>query len=142
MTKLANSAELLTPEQVADRLGLHVKTVRRYIRDGQLESVPLGKRYRVTQAGLDSFMGLSVDEAAAATSAEASSVVSIDSLSQNAADDLTKNLLASVQGREPTDRSLRLDTVYNFDQQRLKVIVTGSLSSTTILLSMINTLIG
>jgi hypothetical protein len=87
-------------------------------------------------------MGLSVDEAAAATSAEASSVVSIDSLSQNAADDLTKNLLASVQGREPTDRSLRLDTVYNFDQQRLKVIVTGSLSSTTILLSMINTLIG
>ena len=32
----AQADRLFTPEQVADQLGLHVRTVRRYIREGRL----------------------------------------------------------------------------------------------------------
>ena len=41
------SEELYSVEQVAERLGLHVKTVRSYVREGRLKAVRIGKQYRI-----------------------------------------------------------------------------------------------
>ena len=38
------SQELYSVEQVAEHLGLHVRTVRNYVRDGRLKAVRIGKR--------------------------------------------------------------------------------------------------
>ena len=41
------SQEMYSVEQVADLLGLHVRTVRGYVRDGRLKAVRIGKQYRI-----------------------------------------------------------------------------------------------
>ena len=42
-------------EQVAGMLGLHVKTVQRYIREGLLPASRIGKRWRVSARDLNAF---------------------------------------------------------------------------------------
>jgi excisionase family DNA binding protein len=44
---------LLTPEQVAEILQIHILTVYNYIRQGKLSAIRLGRSYRVTQLDLD-----------------------------------------------------------------------------------------
>ena len=39
-----NKDELLDVEQVADELGVHVETIRKWIREKQLNAVSLGRR--------------------------------------------------------------------------------------------------
>ena len=51
------SEEMYSVEQVADRLGLHVRTVRGYIRAGRLKAVRIGKQYRIARADLDALTG-------------------------------------------------------------------------------------
>lgn len=52
------SEELLTAEEVAARLRVHVETVRKWLRTGQLRAIRLGGRsgYRVTPAELHEFL--------------------------------------------------------------------------------------
>lgn len=45
-----------TPEEIANLLKISVPTVRRLIREGELEAVPVGKQYRITQEALDKFL--------------------------------------------------------------------------------------
>lgn len=47
---------LLTPEQVADILQLHVLTVYSYIRQGKLDAVRLGRSYRIVPKDLELFI--------------------------------------------------------------------------------------
>lgn len=50
--------ELLDVEQVADELGVHVETVRKWIREKQLNAVNLGRRggYRIRRSALEEFL--------------------------------------------------------------------------------------
>jgi len=48
-------------DQVASLLGLHVKTVRGYVRDGRLKAVRIGKQYRITREDLEAFAGQPVE---------------------------------------------------------------------------------
>jgi excisionase family DNA binding protein len=47
----------LTLYEVADHLGLHYNTVRRYVKEGQLPSKRLGTKYYVDPADLPGFQG-------------------------------------------------------------------------------------
>ncbi len=50
--------EFLNVEQVADELGVHVETVRKWIREKQLNAVYLGRRggYRIRRSALEDFL--------------------------------------------------------------------------------------
>ncbi len=50
------SNKLLTPEQVAGILQMHVLTVYSYIRRGKLDAVRLGRRYRIIPKDLELFI--------------------------------------------------------------------------------------
>jgi excisionase family DNA binding protein len=54
----AAAREWLTVAQVAERLQVHEETVRRWVRDGLLPVLDLGKRagYRVRPADLEAFI--------------------------------------------------------------------------------------
>lgn len=43
----------LTPEQVAEHLQVLPKTVRKWLRDGQLPGVKLGRQWRVAESTID-----------------------------------------------------------------------------------------
>jgi len=135
---------LFTPEQAAEQLGLHVKTVRRYIREGRLDAVRMGKRYRVTRDALEAFAGVSLRSASQPShhpTTEVSTVLGIDSLSRDDAERLTTYLLASANGPRPADESLRVETIYYPERSRLKVIVHGDLACTMSVLALINSLL-
>ena len=53
-----NKDELLDVEQVADELGVHVETIRKWIREKQLNAVSLGRRggYRIRRSALEAFL--------------------------------------------------------------------------------------
>jgi excisionase family DNA binding protein len=48
--------ELLTTSQVAEELKIDVKTVRKWINNGELEASDLGREYRVRRRDLEAFL--------------------------------------------------------------------------------------
>ena len=135
--------DLLSVDQVAALLGLHVRTVRNYVRDGQLKAVRIGKQYRIARADLEAFTGRPVettDTVRRQRHAEVSSVVQIDAISPDAASRVTNTLMAAVKGRDQSDQPVRIDSIYDEERGRLKVILTGSLGTTAGLLRMISAL--
>lgn len=127
---------LYSVEEVAERLGLHVRTVRTYVRDGKLPAVRIGKQYRIAHADLEAFTGRPVPDSLRETvtrqrHSEVSSIVEIDAVSPETADRLSSLLLGASGGRmSDADEALRIQTIYNAERGRMKVIVVGGLSAT------------
>ncbi len=48
--------QLLTVEQVAKQMQVHVETVRVWIRRGELIAINIGNEYRITRSDLDDFL--------------------------------------------------------------------------------------
>ena len=137
------TSDLYSVEQVADLLGLHVRTVRTYVRAGRLKAVRIGKQYRIAREDLEAFTGRKVplaDDVRRERHVDVSSVVQIDAISFEAASRVTNTLMAAAKGRD-RDQPLRIDTVYDRERGRLKVILTGSVASTAALLKLIATLV-
>jgi excisionase family DNA binding protein len=133
------TGELYSVDQVAARLGLHVRTVRNYVRDGRLKAVRIGKQYRIAREDLEALTG---HPAAASGSpsephrrhVEVSSIVQIEAISFDTAGRVTNALMAATQGRPEGDEPVRIDTIYDQERARLKVILTGSIATTASLL--------
>ncbi|OKI85136.1 MerR family transcriptional regulator [Micromonospora sp. CB01531] len=126
-------------EQVAELLGLHVRTVRGYIRAGRLRAARIGKQYRISRADLDALTGRPA--AAPPTGApvlEVSSIVQVDGVDRAAADRLATLVLAGVNtGHDPT-RPLRVQTVHDEERHRMKIIVLGDAATTADLLRLLD----
>jgi excisionase family DNA binding protein len=48
--------QLLTVEQVAKQMQVHVETVRVWIRRGELIAINIGNEYRITRSDLNDFL--------------------------------------------------------------------------------------
>lgn len=137
------SNELYSIDQVANLLGLHVKTVRNYVRDGKLRAIRIGKSYRIAAADLEALTGQTIQPPAPVRRSrhvEVASVVDIDAIDKEQAMRLTTFVTASAQGRPAGDAPLRIDTIYDEERARLKVILNGSLDSVRTLLGAIRML--
>jgi excisionase family DNA binding protein len=132
------SEDFYTLEQVADRLDLHVRTVRAYVRDGRLRAVRIGKQYRVARADLEALTGALPRRT---RHVEVSSIVEIAALPRELADRVTTSLTASAQSRDEGDPRLRVDTIYDEERAHLKVIVTGGIATSASLLKFIDLLL-
>jgi excisionase family DNA binding protein len=51
-----STSRLLTPDQVAEILQVHVLTVYSYIKKGKFDAVRLGRSYRIAPDDLDNFI--------------------------------------------------------------------------------------
>ena len=77
--------ELYSVDQVAARLGLHVRTVRNYVRNGRLRAVRIGKQYRIAREDLEALTGRAATSARAESETlhrhvEVSSIVQIEAM--------------------------------------------------------------
>ncbi|MEE2056204.1 helix-turn-helix domain-containing protein [Rhodococcus artemisiae] len=140
------SEVLYSVDQVAERLGLHVRTVRNYVRDGKLPAVRIGKQYRIAHEDLEAFTGRPVppplrESTPTERHSEVSSIVEIDAVDPHTAYRLSTLLTASVAGRGDGPK-LRLDTVYDEQRGRMKVIVLGGLADTARLLESVEAVLG
>ncbi len=137
----ADALGLMTVEEVASSLGVHVRTVRRYIREGRLRASRIGRLYRIPAADLAAFAGHPVaerDPIRLTRHCEASTVVQIDAIAPEAAQRVMIGVGGAIRGRDKgSDTPLRVDTVYDEARARLKVIITGSLPTTVGLLKLL-----
>lgn len=126
--------DLYSVEQVADLLNLHVRTVRNYVREGRLKAVRIGKQYRIAAEDLEAMTGRPASSFARQPVRrhryiEVSSIVEIDAIGQDTASRLMNALTALPKGLADTDQPFRVETIYNQEQARLKVILMGSLAT-------------
>src|SRR5690606_17975082 len=135
--------DLYSIVEVADLLGLHVKTVRNYIREGRLQSTRVGKQYRIARADLDAFTGGALSNGQpvqAPVSTDVSSVVELNGLNSAAAQRLAMLITGAGKGRNES-QALQIQTLHDESRARLKVVIHGSLDSTSALLGMIEFLL-
>jgi excisionase family DNA binding protein len=131
----------LSVEQVAETLGLHVRTVRGYIRNGRLKAVRIGKQYRIAKADLDAFTGRP-GSPVRSQRAEVSTVVEFEGIDAVAADRLSTLLVAGAQMPRDAGDPLHVRAVYDDTRSRLKVIILGGLSATAKILQVIEEVLG
>lgn len=152
--------ELYSVGEVAERLGLHVRTVRNYVRDGRLKAVRIGKQYRIsredfealtsgptdtgtgTDTGADAGADTSADARPARRHLEVSSIVQIDSIGPDAAHRLATLVTASAQSPRDTPDPLRLQTVYDKERARMKIVILGDAATTADLLHLVDGALG
>lgn len=141
----AVSQELYSVDQVAEHLGLHVRTVRNYVRDGRLKAVRIGKQYRIARADLDALVNRPAappeDTGQGRRHVEVSSIVQIEAIGPDAAGRLINNLMGAIGGREGDDQQLRVETGYDKERARMKIIVLGGLDASATLLKLISALL-
>jgi excisionase family DNA binding protein len=115
--------DLYSVEQVADRLGLHVKTVRNYVREGRLKAVRIGKQYRIAREDLEAMTGRPeppTEPVRRSRHVEVSSIVEIDAISSEAANRVSMSLVSAASG-------IRIETIYNEERAHLKIILVGDM---------------
>lgn len=140
--------ELYSVGEVADRLGLHVRTVRNYVRDGRLKAVRIGKQYRISRADFEALTARPDAETPAAGAiprvrhVEVSSIVQIESVGPDAASRLSTLITASVQAVRDTPESLRVQVVHDRDRARLKVVILGGAGDSAAVLNLIDNVLG
>jgi excisionase family DNA binding protein len=127
--------QLYSVDEVAEQLGLHVRTVRGYVRDGRLPAVRIGKQYRITRENLETFVGSPVvdpPEVARHRHVDVSTIVEIDVVSPETAHRVSTLLTA--MRTDAAEQPLRVQTAYDEGRARMKVVVLGGLADTRHLL--------
>ncbi|OKJ08332.1 helix-turn-helix domain-containing protein [Kitasatospora sp. CB01950] len=119
--------EFYSVEDVAELLGLHVKTVRGYVRDGKLKAVRIGKQYRIARAEVEAFTGGgAAGPSRAEVSAEVSAVVQVDGLGRGDADRLVTAVLAAAGAWSSGEsRPLWVQAVRDESRGALRFVVLG-----------------
>ena len=140
-----NKQGLYSVEQVAERLGLHVRTVRAYLRTGRLKGVRIGKQYRISQTDLDTLIGggapLPEEPVRRHRHIDVSTIVQVDVISPESVDRITNMVMAAAKTPRDEDQPLRIDTTYDAGRARLKIFLSGSMDTTLSFLNLVKTLI-
>jgi len=140
-----NSTEkMFSLEEVAERLGVQVRTVRSYVRKGRVKAIRIGKQYRVAREDLESITGPHAWRASTARhrNAEVSSVVQVDAVTQETADRVITHLQGASKAPREDGSTLRVETIYDRGRAQLKVIVIGSLSGTAAMFGLLTVILG
>ncbi|KQU34789.1 helix-turn-helix domain-containing protein [Rhodococcus sp. BP-349] len=120
------TVRMYSVDDVADMLGLHVRTVRGYVRSGRLPAVRIGKQYRISGEDLETFTGQAASTLRTEHRVEVTSIVDIDTVDRETADRLTALLARATGDARPDSEPLRVNTAYDAQRDRLKVVVLGA----------------
>ena len=138
------ATHLYTADEVAGLLNLHVKTIRRYVREGRLKGRRIGKEYRIARIDLDAFAGATRPPDAPVSRTRhvtASSIVDVDAISPDESHRITTMVMASLNSRKGEPDFPRVDSIYYPEQAKLRIMITANAVLTCELLRMINALL-
>lgn len=124
-----SSGALYTVEQVADLLGLHVKTVRGYVRAGKLPATRIGKAYRIAAADVAAFTGTTPPAPARMDADRVRRVETTAIVQVTAASPETLGRVEAVIGAAALEHSgepLRVHTFYDEERAELRVVLIGA----------------
>ncbi|WP_310538949.1 helix-turn-helix domain-containing protein [Phenylobacterium sp.] len=125
---------------MADRLQLHPKTVRQYIRDGRLTATRIGKSYRIAARELAALAGEAaahVPEALRTREVQVATTVDIHAIDPNTVHRITTLLTSSLNGPQEAGRAARLDLMHDAERGRLRIVISGGPRVTADLLRLV-----
>jgi excisionase family DNA binding protein len=144
---------MYSAEEAARILGLQVRTVRNYVREGRLPGVRIGKQYRIARADLEAFTAGGFSQPVLMghdpgpepsrpthVPAEVSSVVQIDGIDAAAKDRLERTLAAAAIADGEDAAEMRVEPLYDAERLRLKLIIVGSVAQSVELLQIVDAL--
>lgn len=129
--------------EVAELLGLHVKTVRNYVHEGRLKHTRVGKQYRIARADLDAFTGgalTSGQPVHVPVETAVSSVVELNGINSERAQRISSMVTVVGKGRNDS-QAMQIQAVHDPSRARLKLIIVGSLDTTRAMLGMLEHLL-
>lgn len=132
------SHPLFTVEQVAEQLGLHAKTVLRYIREGRLAATRIGKSYRIPRAELDAFAGLSGAAAEAHATVRTTCITDFSGITVEMAERIAAFLQSAAMTGDANTPPLHLQTAFDPMTGALKIVAIGDPSDVARLLEMLH----
>ncbi|MEV0644391.1 helix-turn-helix domain-containing protein [Phytomonospora sp. NPDC050363] len=140
------SAPLYSVDQVADLLGLHVKTIRNYVRDGRLKATRIGKQYRIASADLEAFTGQPApasprEGVSRVRTVEVSAVVQVEAIGREEVSWLANAITGFTFGPPPDEERLRVENVYDEERAVLRIIVHGGVGRCAELLGVVESLL-
>ncbi|MDI0266191.1 helix-turn-helix domain-containing protein [Clostridioides difficile] len=143
-----------TIDQVAEILEMHHKTIRKFIKDEKLKANKVGKQWRISKEDLDRFMDVKSDEnnglefklnsykeLGCIPKVNVSTVVDINSISNNEYSRLSNLLLALVNNPTSMSSSSTINLKYNENENRLRVMLWGDIKFIEDMLGSISILI-
>ena len=133
------SDKVYTVEQFAELVKLHPKTVLRFIKEGRVRAVKVGRGYRILRSELEAMTGV-VTERPQRAGARATCIVDVPDIAPDAAQKLARVLPSLRMGRETPTDPMSLDIAYDEARETLKIVIVGSPADTSAILLMIKTL--
>lgn len=148
------SEEVYTVEQFAERLKLHPKTVLRFIKDGRLRAVKVGKSYRILRTEMEAMTGITpgvlqeVAEAyrgmlgkrVARSDSRVTSIVDLPDIAPDLAERMARMLPAARIGATAHADAMNIEVIYDPARRHLKVLIVGSPGDTAAMLKMVEVL--
>jgi excisionase family DNA binding protein len=136
------TTELVTVEHAAEQLQLHPKTVLRFIRDGKLKAVRLGKAYRILRSDLDALVGAAQPQGAQRAAPRATTIVDVPGVTVDVASRIATALQASLISPTARPEPIHLNTAYDPAQRHLKIVIIAAPDDSATLLQFLHILVG
>src|SRR5262249_39660539 len=121
-------------------LKLHRKTVLRFIREGRVRAVKVGKSYRILRSDLEAMTGMVFGRPAASAAARVTSIVDLPEVDAERAQKLARQLTSARMSREAHPDPMSLDVAYDPARRHLKAIIVGSPADTAVMLQLVQVL--
>ena len=129
-----------TVEQIAQMLQMHPKTVQRYIREGKLRAVKVGKGWRISGHDLSVFTEGETEGRGETPTAVVSCVADVYAADKAAAIRIVNTLTAGLNSKPAGYGQCSMQTQYSPEEQKLRVTLYGSARVTAAMLDAIATL--
>ena len=129
-----------TVEQIAQMLQMHPKTVQRYIREGKLRALKVGKGWRVSGHDLSVFTEGETAGRGETPTAVVSCVADVYAADKAAAIRIVNTLTAGLNSKPAGYGPCSMQTQYIPEEQKLRVTLYGSARVAAALLDAIATL--
>ncbi len=129
-------------EKISQMLGIHPKTVQRYIREGKLRATKIGKSWRVTGHDLSVFTegeklpigGTMEKQENSEKNVTVSSVIDIKVIDKEEAVRIINMLSAAMNIKPPEYGPSTLRTMYLETEDTVRIMIWGSLKFTSVIL--------
>jgi excisionase family DNA binding protein len=120
------SSELLSVDQVAQILGLHPRTVRRFIREDRLKAKKVGKEWRILRTDLDVLTGREPSiQVQVGGSMQVSAVADVFVANQEEANRIFNFMLATVTAKGPEYGVVHYQSLYIKDERKARLMFWG-----------------
>lgn len=127
-----------TVAKVAEILDMHEKTVQRYIREGKLNAVKVGKSWRITGHDLSLFVQgdkvqatpINLSNKTNRRKIMVSSVVDIDVNNTDEAIQIVNTLTAALNSKQPEFGKTKMNTQFIEQENKVRIMLYGNIKFT------------